>query len=708
MFWTAPRVGELTSDETESKQVAAQSREVWAGVFRARTMTATLTLAAGASGPMRVVLERLPGYRRSGSGYMARCPAHEDRTPSLAIDEGRSGNVVLKCHAGCPSEAVVAAMGLKMSDLYADSHANHGGKGTEKQTVATYTYTDAEAVPVFYRDRREWLEHGEIKKDVLPRQLDGTRKGTPPVPYRLHEVAAGIDTDGTIVLVEGEKAADALSESGYTATTTGSSTSWKPAFAEHFRGARVVLWPDADAPGEQYIADVARDLKGVAADLRVLRFEGKPKGWDAADYFTEGGTDGQLDQLLADAPLMGSTAAPTGLPDDEESSSLPLPIRAANITCRSAVEWSVQGLATAGDIGLFAGEDGSFKSTAMLCIVGAVAGGAAVFGRFQAEQGAVLWISEEDPAHVIRNRLEAICRGHGWNVTTVLGNVHVLALAECQLASTAWRLHLQAIIRDLDIKLVVLDPYAELMAGEENSNTDARPIIKAIRALTKPTGANVFVIHHFGKPFEGKRAVDRIRGASALRAASRITYTVEHDEAAHELRITNQKLSRGAKIPPFAIRYTIDSEPANPAVWTLARFDYVSVQEATLDRAEAFILDQLGAGERMTTTDLKNAAKGSGVCAADLSRALKSLEMRNRTDFVEGAKNSKLWGLVCLPEEPRQARQAEIVLAGQPDCLPGNHSAAGLCLPSPFRGKQTNAPLRTPAITAATRAEDAA
>ena len=48
---------------------------------------------------------------------MARCPAHDDRTPSLSVDEG-DGTVLLKCHAECPTEDVLAAVGLEFADLY--------------------------------------------------------------------------------------------------------------------------------------------------------------------------------------------------------------------------------------------------------------------------------------------------------------------------------------------------------------------------------------------------------------------------------------------------------------------------------------------------------------------------------------------------------------------------------------------------------------
>lgn len=50
--------------------------------------------------------------RRSGSRWLARCPAHDDHRPSLSIAEGAGGRVLLRCWAGCDTAAVLAALDL--------------------------------------------------------------------------------------------------------------------------------------------------------------------------------------------------------------------------------------------------------------------------------------------------------------------------------------------------------------------------------------------------------------------------------------------------------------------------------------------------------------------------------------------------------------------------------------------------------------------
>ena len=50
------------------------------------------------------------GARRVGSSWMARCPAHEDRAPSLSIRAGNGDQALVYCHAGCDQARVVATL----------------------------------------------------------------------------------------------------------------------------------------------------------------------------------------------------------------------------------------------------------------------------------------------------------------------------------------------------------------------------------------------------------------------------------------------------------------------------------------------------------------------------------------------------------------------------------------------------------------------
>ncbi len=55
--------------------------------------------------------------RKSGTGWTARCPAHDDEHASLSFADGRSG-LVVHCHAGCAPDAITTKLGLRLADLF--------------------------------------------------------------------------------------------------------------------------------------------------------------------------------------------------------------------------------------------------------------------------------------------------------------------------------------------------------------------------------------------------------------------------------------------------------------------------------------------------------------------------------------------------------------------------------------------------------------
>src|SRR5262245_5871296 len=75
---------------------------------------------------MTDILARLVGVSRCSNGWTARCPAHEDRHNSLSISH-RDGRWLVKCHAGCRWEEIVAALGLDGVDLFDDAGGGGGG-----------------------------------------------------------------------------------------------------------------------------------------------------------------------------------------------------------------------------------------------------------------------------------------------------------------------------------------------------------------------------------------------------------------------------------------------------------------------------------------------------------------------------------------------------------------------------------------------------
>jgi hypothetical protein len=73
------------------------------------------------------LLSRLEAVKRTGPGrWLARCPAHDDKRPSLSVRELDDGRVLVKCWAQCTAQEVVAAAGLKMEDLFPPREIQHG------------------------------------------------------------------------------------------------------------------------------------------------------------------------------------------------------------------------------------------------------------------------------------------------------------------------------------------------------------------------------------------------------------------------------------------------------------------------------------------------------------------------------------------------------------------------------------------------------
>lgn len=67
------------------------------------------------------------GVRRTGEGrYLAKCPAHEDNSPSLSIREMPDGRVLVHCFAQCPVEDVLAAVGLTFDALFPERPIEQG------------------------------------------------------------------------------------------------------------------------------------------------------------------------------------------------------------------------------------------------------------------------------------------------------------------------------------------------------------------------------------------------------------------------------------------------------------------------------------------------------------------------------------------------------------------------------------------------------
>ncbi len=93
--------------------------------------------------PIDRVLHRLDRVKSTGPGkYIALCPAHDDKRPSLSIKEADDGKVLLKCWTGCGAAEIVNALGLSLSDLFPGDRRSLRDHGTGPMR-APFSYRDA-------------------------------------------------------------------------------------------------------------------------------------------------------------------------------------------------------------------------------------------------------------------------------------------------------------------------------------------------------------------------------------------------------------------------------------------------------------------------------------------------------------------------------------------------------------------------------------
>ncbi len=336
--------------------------------------------------PISVVLtalESVTGRKpiRNSSGWKTQCPAHADTRPSLSIAEGDDGRVLIRCHAGCPVEAIVPALGLTLRDLMpADAptvdHTPRRGSPRTVSSTSTPTKTptayptarDAVAeLESRYGPRSAWWTYHDAKgepvgmvvrwdrpdgtKDIRPvsRTAAGWSIGGMPTPrflYRLPELADAPH----VCVVEGEKAADALRELGLVATTSphgaksASSAGWSA-----LAGKECIILPDSDEPGECYAADVVRLLAKLVPrpTIKVVNLPDLPPGGDAVEYIAACHAAGLDDATIrAEIEALADAAEPIELkhPGPPIEGYQPFPVEALPEPLRSFVTKGAQAI----------------------------------------------------------------------------------------------------------------------------------------------------------------------------------------------------------------------------------------------------------------------------------------------------------------------------------------------------------------------------
>jgi hypothetical protein len=496
---------------------------------------------------LRRVLERLDGVKRAGSGYIARCPAHDDRNPSLSVRLGDHGRVLLKCHAGCDYAAIVAAVGIEREhDDPRPAPRPEPGAGFERADDAIEAYRHKlgrEAARWYYRDRAgdpvgimlRWNPPGG-RKELRPVFRIGDRWHlTYPECRPLYALdALRARSSDRVYLAEGEKCAEVLASCGLLATTSAGGAEaagradWSP-----LAGREVVILPDADDAGRKYARDAAALLGQLTPPARcvTVTVPGLADGEDVADLLADLDGDGnrlrdRIETLAAEAVRRAGDRRPSvtlaELLDDPRSLSTPA-------TIASGCKWFdyVQPFDAIerGAMCVLAAPPGAFKSTILLRLaLGFAEGGTPV-----------AWMAGEMSDRMRVRRLLAQAAGIGAKAigNNVPDHIAKLKRADERLRAIGDRLTfyrapiaLSAIERAAEAAPVVVIDYLQLIrhADSRLQGTERlEEVMAGLEAIRQATGSTMLLAAAQGRAgSDGERHIH-----NAVRGSSSIEYTVD-------------------------------------------------------------------------------------------------------------------------------------------------------------------------------------
>ena len=267
---------------------------------------------AGESDPVRNILSSLKNVKRSGSGWTARCPAHDDQHNSLCVGYGRDGRALIDCKVGCEPERIVAALNLKMSDLFAGKQSKKRARrsipadepstvqqsdeyssctlaayAAEKQLpeaflrslgLSDFRYAGRDAVRMPYLNG-EGLQAAvryrtALKKSEASDNRFKWKAGSKLCLYGLWKIESA-QKAGHVVLCEGESDVHTLWYHDIPALGVPGADTWREEWAEHLEGIStiyVVIEPDKGGEAVRRWLDKSRIRERVQLlDLRTAK-----------------------------------------------------------------------------------------------------------------------------------------------------------------------------------------------------------------------------------------------------------------------------------------------------------------------------------------------------------------------------------------------------------------------------------------------------
>jgi len=490
------------------------------------------------------IAKALGNAKRTGQGWLASCPlpthgqGNGDKNPSLSISDGDDGKPLFKCHGGCEQHDVFEAIknyGL-LPDLEPRPEPLSSLKPIQTTLEQEWHYTDEDGVTQFIKQRYKTNDHKGKTYKLLKVDDQGKRHatmlGANIVPYNLPALEEARELNKVVFLTEGEKAADALTSIGMTATTTHAGAGSFPEDAiQYFVNLNIVIVPDCDKVGWEYAKKATKAIKTIAKSIRTLDLELEHKE-DAYEYVHKyGGTKNKLQDLVKQYAVKVTTEDEVTIParfkEVEEKATEPeqelKPIRqgfqieAWDDIKDEPVDWLIEGVIPKKAFVALYAPPASFKSFVALDIAECIATTRPFLGKEVKQQGAVLYIAGEGHGG-IGARIKALKVHHdtpqGAPVYFLRRQVN-LRSSQQDIQDLAQAIDELQAIQGIQFQLIVIDTLARAFGGgNENASEDMGAFITAAGAIQQRYDSALLVVHHAGKD-----ATKGLRGHSSLLGA---------------------------------------------------------------------------------------------------------------------------------------------------------------------------------------------
>jgi putative DNA primase/helicase len=538
--------------------------------------------------------DAIAGTRADGRQRNTHCPAHDDRHASLSVGLGADGRVMLNCHRGCSFDAVVAAAGLTLADLYDRPIGDTPGR-----IIVEYDYTDESGQLLFQVCRFDPKDFRQRRPDAGGGWIWST-KGVRRVLFGLPQLRGR----RFVYVVEGEKDVAALRAVGSVATTNpGGAGKWRDEYAEQLRAAGVecvVVLPDNDDAGRQHAETVARSCSTAGLRVKVAALPNLPQKGDVSDWLDAGHTASELRAIVKATPIhVPATEMPQGGGGDDGKDALQLTALGDLLAePDEPLDYLVQDRIAAGSLNLLAGKPKAGKSTASRALALAVARGHTWLGSRCATRP-VWYLALEDKRSEVRRHFRAMGATGEEPVRFLFPQPGRDLVSKLQLLAARER-----------PGLIIVDTLQRFIGAKDlNDYAEVTTKLTPILALARDSGAAVLLVHHAGKA--ARSGIDAVLGSTALAASVDNVFVLARTDQ-HRVLSSTQRI--GPDMPETVI--TIDDTSGHLAAGPLR-------QDADRATVEAAILTTLeGALDGLTEQEIENATEGKTALQRQALRGL--------------------------------------------------------------------------------------